>query len=146
MKHRVAGRKLNRTSKHRQALFKNVVGQLVLHGEITTTEAKAKSVQATVEKMITKAKAQTLHARRQLHAYFNDKTVTSRLVDQIAPKLSGRTSGYTRIRKVGYRRGDNALLVKLSLVDKVVLIDEKQDVAKAKTSKKESVKTKTAQK
>lgn len=138
MRHRVAGKKLNRSSKHRKALFKNLAGQLFIHGEITTTEAKAKAIQSKVEKLITKAKEQTLHSRRQIHSVFNSKPVTNRLFDQIAPKLGQRESGFTRIRKVGVRRGDNANMVKLSLVDRAALIEVPEADVKKATPKTEA--------
>lgn len=140
MRHRVSGRKLNRSSGHRKALFKNLAREFFLRGEITTTEAKAKSVRPIVEKLITKAKKQSLSTRRAVHSYFNDKSVTSHVVDVVAPQLGGRTSGYTRIRKVGARRGDNSMMVKLSLVDRVAaeknVAEKKEVVEKTKEATK----------
>lgn len=136
MRHRVGGKKLNRSSNHRKALFKNVASGLIEHGEITTTEAKAKAIQATVEKLVTKAKKQTLHSRRLIHSFLNDKKLTSKLVDKLAPQLGHRSSGFTKIQKLGVRRGDNATMVKLSLVDKVAMIEVAEPTVEVKKEKK----------
>ena len=138
MRHRVAGKKLNRSTNHRKALFKNLARSLFLHGKISTTEAKAKAIQPIAEKLITRAKKQNLHSRRIIHAFFNDKVVTSRLVDLIAPQLGGRESGFTRIRKVGTRKGDNTLMATISLVDRVIEPEVTTKEVKPKKSKDSS--------
>lgn len=137
MRHRVAGRKLNRNTKQRKALFKTTAAAFVRHGEITTTLPKAKSIQPIVEKLITKAKAGTLHSRRLIHSYFNNDEVTNRLVDTIAPQLSNRNSGFTKITQLGFRKGDSAMMAKLSFVDVIV---NPEPVVKVKQAKPKATK------
>lgn len=131
MRHRIAGKKLNRSTKHRKALFKNLARELFLHGEITTTEVKAKAVRPIAEKLITRAKKQDLASRRMIQAYFNDRKATTRLVDQVVPQLNKRDSGYTRIQRVGVRRGDDTMMVTLSLVDRIVEVEAKPNSQKS---------------
>lgn len=135
MRHRIHGKKLNRSSGHRKALFKNLARNLFLHGQITTTEAKARAVQPIAEKLITRAKQQNLASRRMIQAYFNDRGVTTRLVDRIAPQLDKRTSGFTSLELVGPRRGDNTMMAQLSLVDKLVMVEVEEPKKKNKTAK-----------
>lgn len=118
MRHRVAGKKLSRSRGHRQALFKNLIKVLVLKGEIKTTESKAKAVRRLVEKLITRGKSGTLQARRVLAAFLQDKKVVNKIVDELGPLFKARPGGYTRIIRLGQRRGDNAKIVKLELVKK----------------------------
>ncbi len=120
MRHRVTGKQLNRSTKHRKALYKNLNRALISHGRVTTTEAKAKLIKNQIDKLITKAKTGTLHSRRQIQAYFNQKPITNRLVDHLAPSLEARTSGYTRIIKLPSRRGDNASMARIEFVDTIL--------------------------
>jgi large subunit ribosomal protein L17 len=117
MRHRVAGRQLNRSASHRRALFRNLMTELFRHDKIRTTEAKAKAVQAEAEKLISIAKRGDVHARRQVSAVLTDSVVTKRLVDEVAPRYSSRAGGYTRILHLGPRLGDAAPMVFLSLVE-----------------------------
>lgn len=123
MRHRIAGRILSRDAGHRKALFRNLVRELYLHGRITTTEAKARAIRAEAEKLITKAKhglvegGARVHAQRQLVAYLNDKTVTKKVFDEIAPRFATRNGGYTRIIKIGKRQGDAADMAIIELVE-----------------------------
>lgn len=117
MRHRVSGKKLGRNRNERKALFKNLTSSLILHGEIKTTEAKAKAIKRLVDKLVTRAKQQTLSARRLLTAFLQDKKVVSRLVDEIAPKFKERQSGFTRILRLGKREGDQAMMVKIEFVN-----------------------------
>ena len=123
MRHRIAGRILGRDAGHRKALFRNLVRELYLHGRITTTEAKARAIRADAEKLITKAKhglaegGTRVHAQRQLVAYLNDKTVTKKVFDEIAPRYANRNGGYTRIIKLGKRQGDAADMAIIELVE-----------------------------
>jgi len=119
MRHRVSGKKLGRNRNERKALFKNLTSSLILHGEIKTTEAKAKAIKRLVDKLVTRAKQQTLSARRLLTAFLQDKKVVSRLVDEIAPKFKERQSGFTRILRLGKREGDQAMMVKIEFVEGV---------------------------
>lgn len=122
MRHRIAGRILGRDAGHRKALFRNLVKELYTHGRITTTEAKARAIRADAEKLITKAKnGQTglarVNASRQLVAYLNDKTLTKKVFDEIAPRYANRNGGYTRIIKIGKRQGDAADMAIIELVE-----------------------------
>ena len=110
-------RKLNMTSAHRRAVLRNMTTSLIKHGRIETTEPKAKEARRLAEKMITLGKKGDLHARRRAMAYLLDETVVKNLFDEIAPKYSTRQGGYTRIMKLGPRRGDAAPMVILELVE-----------------------------
>ena len=109
-------RKLGRDSAHRKAMLRNLVTDLLREGRITTTDTRAKEARRQAEKMITLAKRGDLHARRQVLAYVYDESVVTKLFDEIAPKYEDRQGGYTRILKLGPRKGDNAELVFLELV------------------------------
>ena len=109
-------RKLGRSSAHRKAMLRNLVTDLLREGRITTTDTRAKEARRQAEKMITLAKRGDLHARRQVLSYVYDETVVTKLFDEIAPKYEDRQGGYTRILKLGPRKGDNAELVFLELV------------------------------
>jgi large subunit ribosomal protein L17 len=109
-------RKLGRDSSARKALFRSILTSFFAHGRIETTEAKAKEVSALAAKMITLAKRGDLHARRQVLSYLLDEEVTKKLFDEIAPKYKERQGGYTRILKLGPRRGDAAPMTILELV------------------------------
>jgi len=122
MRHRVAGRRLKRSSDHRQALFKNLITELFRHRRITTTEAKAKAVRPQAEKLITVAKRSMdaesdVHARRQVLRTITDKEVTQQLFETIAPEYKNRPGGYTRIIKLGPRQGDAAPMAIIELVE-----------------------------
>jgi len=117
MRHRVAGRKLDLPTDQRLALLKGLVRALLLHEKIETTETRAKEVRSMAEKVITIAKANDLHARRMARKTLNDEDLVKRLFDVIAPKFAERPGGYTRMTKVGFRRGDAAPMVKLELVE-----------------------------
>jgi len=109
-------RKLGRPTDHRKAMLRNLVTSLLRNGKIETTETRAKETKRMAEKMITLAKRGDLHARRQVLAYVYDETVVKKLFDEIAPKYSERNGGYTRMLKLGPRRGDAAEMVILELV------------------------------
>ena len=109
-------RKLGRTSAHRKAMLRNLVTDLLREGRITTTITRAKETRRMAEKMITLGKRGDLHARRQALAYIYDEDVVTKLFDNIAPKYAERSGGYTRILKLGQRRGDTAEMVFLELV------------------------------
>jgi large subunit ribosomal protein L17 len=117
MRHQIAGRKLNRPSAQRKALIRNLVKDLLTHERIKTTEAKAKETRRAAEKVITLGKDGTLHARRQALAFLNDKTITAKVFDDIAPRYQSRPGGYTRILKLGPRQGDNAQMAQIELVE-----------------------------
>lgn len=137
MKHRVAGKKLARSRSHRKALFRNLLSALILHGEIKTTESKAKATRRLFDRLVSKGKSGTLHARRIVAAFLNNKKAVNKLVDEIAPKFKDRPGGFTRMIRLGRRRGDDAMMVKLELVEKPET--EKKPVEK-KVKKKEKKK------
>ena len=116
MRHGKSGRKLGRTSSHRQAMFRNMVTSLFEHERIVTTEQKAKEIRPIAEKMITLAKRGDLHARRQALDYIRRKDVVAKLFDEIQSQFSDRQGGYTRIIKTGTRRGDAAAMAIIELV------------------------------
>lgn len=109
-------RKLGRPSAHRKAMLRNLVTDLFREGRVSTTDHRAKEARRAAEKMITLAKKGDLHARRQVLAYIYDEDVVTKLFDELAPRYEGRNGGYTRILKLGPRRGDNAEVVFLELV------------------------------
>ena len=117
MAHRIDGRKLSRKMGPRLALYKNLTVSILRYERVKTTEAKAKEVQGRVERMITLAKRGDLAARRSVVSQFpNEPLVISKLFDEIAPKYADRTSGYTRIVRIGQRSGDAAEIVQIELV------------------------------
>jgi len=109
-------RKLGRPSAHRNMMLRNLVTSLLKHGRIETTEARAKETRKIAEKMITLAKRGDLHARRQVLAYVTEKDVVKNVFEEIAPKYEDRNGGYTRMYKLGPRRGDAAPMVILELI------------------------------
>ena len=122
MRHKMAGYKLSRNSAQRKALFRNLIRELYIHGRITTTQAKARAVRPVAEKLITKAKhglagkIDRVHAQRQVVAYLNDKSVATKVFDELAPRYEERNGGYTRIVKMGKRFGDAADMAIIELV------------------------------
>ena len=117
MRHMSAGRKLNRMSSHRIALARSQATALFRHGRIKTTLVKAKNLQPYVEKLITTARGGDLHARRLVAREIHDRAVLSRVMDEIAPEMSERKGGYTRIYRLGNRRGDAAQEALIELVN-----------------------------
>jgi large subunit ribosomal protein L17 len=120
MRHRVAGRKLQRTSSHRAALFRNMAAALIKHEQITTTLAKAKELRPYTEKLITLAKKGGLSNRRLAHARLLDETQLKKLFDVLAPRYADRAGGYTRVIKAGLRASDAAQIAIIELVDRDV--------------------------
>ena len=117
MRHRVAGRKLGRTTEHRIALLRNLSTELFRHERIQTTLAKARELRPFAEKLVTLSKKETLHARRLVGRHIHDRAVVSKLFDTLAARYAERPGGYTRILKLGPRRGDNAEMALIELVD-----------------------------
>lgn len=109
-------RKLGRASDHRDAMLRNLVTSLLEHGKIETTVEKAKETRCMAEKMITLGKTNTLHSRRQALAYITKEDVVTKVFAEIAPKYADRNGGYTRILKLGPRRGDSAEMAIIELV------------------------------
>jgi len=153
MRHLKAYRKLNRTSSHRSLMLRNLVTSLFEHERVETTVMKAKEARRLAERMITLGKRGTLHARRRAASVLLKKSVVKKLFDEIAPKYVNRDGGYTRILRVGYRKGDGAPLAFLELVEEEVTKKKKKTTKKGAkkvsgkregTSKKEK-KTKPAE-
>ena len=120
MRHGVAGRKLNVTSIHRQALFRNMAVALIKHEQITTTLPKAKELRPIVEKLVTLGKRGDLHARRQAIAQMRDLAMVKKLFEVIGPRYKDRNGGYTRVMKAGFRYGDSAPVAVIEFVDRDV--------------------------
>ena len=118
MRHRQAGRKLNRTSSHRKSLFKNMSQALIKHEQIITTLPKAKELKSVVEKLITLGKNGSMHCRRLAFNQLRDKEIVSKLFDTIATRYADRKGGYTRVLKAGFRYGDSAPMAVIELVDR----------------------------
>jgi large subunit ribosomal protein L17 len=118
MRHGISGRKLNRTSSHRKALFANMAQALIEHEQITTTLPKAKDLRPIVEKLITLGKKKTLAARRQAISQIKCEVVAAKLLGPLADRYKTRNGGYVRIIKAGFRFGDNAPLAIIELVDR----------------------------
>lgn len=116
MRHRRAGRKLGRTTAHREMMMRNLVTSLFLYEKIITTAAKAKELRSVAEKMVTLAKREDLHARRQAAEVLNDDKALKKLFDTIGARYRDRNGGYTRITKLDYRMGDGAPLAAIELV------------------------------
>jgi large subunit ribosomal protein L17 len=123
MRHSVFGRKLSRTKNERRRLFAGLIRDLLIHNGITTTIAKAKAVQPLVEKIITKAKKGTEVDRRRVDAVITNRKLTEALFEDAKTRFSGRTSGFTRIIKLGKKRGDAADIALLSFVDQKVEVE-----------------------
>jgi len=116
MRHQKRGRKLGRDSAHRKSLYANLTSELIQHGRIRTTLAKAKEVRPVAEQLITLGKRGDLHARRQAVAFLRQKTVVKSLFEDVAPRSAERPGGYTRIIKLGPRLGDAAEMAYIELV------------------------------
>lgn len=132
MSHRRVGRKLGVVTKHRISMFRNMVTDLLRHESIKTTDTRAKELRRLAEKMITLAKQGTLHSRRQAAAFIRDKAVLTKLFDELAQKYKDRQGGYTRIIKFGFRKGDNAPVSIIELVQEEVKPKGKKKTKKSK--------------
>jgi large subunit ribosomal protein L17 len=141
MNNRKGFNRLGRKPSHRNALHRNMVTSLFKYGRIKTTKAKAKEVRRTAEKMVTRAKVDSVHNRRIIAKDIKDKAIVGKLFTEISPKYSTRNGGYTRILKIGYRNNDAAEMVLLELVDR-----EEEPKKKKKKAAEKSEKAKTAEK
>ena len=117
MRHGNSGRRLGRTTSHREAMFRNLVTSFLNHEKITTTDAKAKEIRSVAEKMITLGKRGDLHSLRQAASYIREKSTVTKLFSTIAPRYKDRPGGYTRIIKLGIRQGDAAPISLIELVE-----------------------------
>jgi large subunit ribosomal protein L17 len=127
MRHRKAGRQLNRNSAHREAMFRNMAGSLIRHELIKTTLPKAKELRRVAEPLITLGKTDSVHHRRLAFARLRDKEVVGKLFTELGPRYESRPGGYLRILKCGYRPGDAAPMAYVELVDRPV-IEPEEDV------------------
>ena len=149
MRHQKKRVKLGRKAEHRKALLTNQVCSLIEHQRIRTTLAKAKAVRPLAEKMVTLGKKASIHARRTAFAVLRQKDAVKKLFDEIAPRTADRNGGYTRIVKLGQRKGDAAPIAYLEWVDAALLVDQEIDEAvekKARKSKKEDEQSAGAEK
>ncbi|MCA9369219.1 MAG: 50S ribosomal protein L17 [Pseudomonadales bacterium] len=149
MRHRRKVKRLNRDTNNRKMLLRGLVRSLIETGEITTTEAKAKETKRLADKLIGKARMNSMATRRTLHNFFGRRDVVNTLVDRIAPVFTERVSGFTSITSAGARRGDNTKLMTLSLVKKPETVGTLKNVAKKaekKASAKKAIVAKTAKK
>jgi len=120
MRHRNQGRKLNRSSSHRKAMFANMACSLIKHEQITTTLPKAKELRPVVEKLITLGKRGDLHARRQAYSQLPDRAMVAKLFDELAERYADRNGGYTRVIRANFRYGDAAPMAVIEFVDRDV--------------------------
>ncbi|RVU20074.1 50S ribosomal protein L17 [Methylobacterium oryzihabitans] len=120
MRHGFRGRRFNRTHEHRKAMFANMSAALIKHEQIVTTLPKAKDLRPVVEKLITLGKRGDLHARRQAIAQIRDEAMVRKLFDVLGPRYQGRSGGYCRIMKAGFRYGDNAPMAVIEFVERDV--------------------------
>ena len=118
MRHKLKGRKLNRTKEHRKALFSNLTAALFKHEQIKTTLPKAKDLRSVAEKLITISKKDSLAARRQALSFLHDETVVKKLFEKLGKRYENRPGGYTRVMRAGYRYGDAAEMAVIELVDR----------------------------
>ncbi len=152
MKHRIKAKHFNRDTQSRKALFRNSLRGLIEHGQIETSEGRAKELRRLADKLISRAQKGDIVSRREVHKFFGKKDVVNTLFDQVVPALGDKKSGFCSLEKLSNRRGDNMPVFRLSL-----LVDEKKwqglkndtkkvEKEKAKTSKKTSVKKKASTK
>lgn len=147
MNHRTGFNALSRTTAHRRAMLRNMVTSLFRFERITTTKAKAKEARRKAEKLVTRAKVDSVHNRREVAKYIADEKVLNKLFTEIAPRMKERNGGYTRVLKLGFREGDAADVVILELVDyKLEQAEEKKAAAKAKKETKKTEKKQPAKK
>ena len=118
MRHKISGRKLNRTSSHRKAMFANMTASLLLHEQIKTTKPKAKELRVFADRMITLGKKGGLHARRQAMSFLQDDEVVSKVFESLADRYRDRQGGYTRVLASGHRYGDSAPMAVIELVER----------------------------
>ncbi len=130
MRHLKAGRQLGRNSAHRRAMFRNMITSLIIHGRVTTTDAKAKELRRWADRVVTLGKKQTLAARRRARRMVQTDRALLRLFSEVAPRFEGRAGGYTRITKIARRRGDAAPMSVVELTEQAPK-QEKQRKKKA---------------
>ena len=143
MRHKLGYRKLNRTSEHRKALFKNMLNSLIKYEQITTTLPKAKELKPKIDKVITLGKRKNLQAKKNLFSRLQDKSSVNKLVKILSDRYQKRKGGYSRVIKSGFRNGDDAPMAVLELVDRDVNAKKIDVKKKTDTPKKELEQKKT---
>ncbi len=146
MRHRSNTTHLNRNTAQRKSLFKNLLRALFEYGQIETTETKAKAIKSIADKLVHRAQEGTISARRLLQRFFGTRAVVNRLVDEVAPAMGERTSGYTRIVRLGKRKGDDSMMVKMELVNKPSAKVQEKVATKATTTEPKEKEEKTEEK
>ncbi len=144
MRHRLSGRKLNRTSAHRKAMFANMAASLIRHEQIKTTLPKAKEFRRVADRMITLGKRGNLHCRRQAAAVLRDDELVRKLFGPLAERYKERRGGYTRVLKAGFRYGDSAPMAIIELVDRDPDAKGAEDRARAAAAEAEIEEPETA--
>jgi len=144
MRHNVRLRKLGRTSSHRRALLRNMATDFFRHERLCTTLPKAKELRPYAERLITLARRDDLHARRQVATHIADKAVVKKLFDSLAPRFATRPGGYTRTLKLGPRRGDNADMAILELIGSEPVFKKQQEDRQARRDRRSKAKDKVA--
>ena len=142
MNHKNGFNPLSRTTAHRRAMSRNMVTSLFRYERITTTKSKALEVRKSAEKLITRAKEDTVHNRREAAKFISDEKILNKLFTEIGPRMKERNGGYTRVLKIGFRQGDAADVVILELVD--YKLESEEEKAEKKTAKKASAKDDSA--
>ena len=138
MRHGMSGRKLNRTSSHRKAMFRNMAVSLLTHEQIKTTLPKAKELRRVADKMITLGKRGNLHARRQAVSVLKDRALVGKLFSTLADRYKERNGGYTRVLRAGYRYGDSAPMAIIELVDRDPDAKGAEDIARVEAEEAET--------
>ena len=138
MRHRKSGRKLNRTSSHRKAMFANMAAALIKHEQIVTTLPKAKELRPFVDKLVTLAKKGDLAARRMAISKVRDQEMVRKLFDTIGPRYEERNGGYTRVLRAGYRYGDSAPVAVIEFVDRDENAKGAEDRARAEAQEQDA--------
>ena len=151
MRHKIGYRKLNRTSEHRKALFKNMINSLIKYEQITTTLPKAKELKPKIDKMITLGKKNNLHSKKNLFSRLQNQSSVEKLTKILSQRYEKRKGGYCRLVRAGFRYGDDAPMAIIELVDRDLnakkidikkKVDDKKDIQPTSTSKDEKKKVK----
>lgn len=135
MRHRSKGRRFNRDSSHRQAMFSNMAASLIRHEQIITTLPKAKDLKRVIDKYITLAKRGDLNSRRLAASRLRDEDMAKKLFDVLGPRYKDRSGGYTRVIKAGYRYGDMATRAVIEFVDRDTTVKGKEDKARVEAER-----------
>jgi len=149
MRHKFGYRKLNRTSEHRKALFKNMLNSLIKYEQITTTLPKAKELKPKIDHMITLGKKNNLHSKKDLFSKLQDKSSVNKLVKTLSQRYVKRKGGYSRVMKAGFRYGDNAPMAVIELVDRNIeakKVDIKKKTPEIKQEESSKSQSQTTQK